>query len=271
MISNHYSTVLNEVAMLHRFFGPMLDTGFLILSRMLGFMIIAPVFGRKDVPVTMKVSVALALTAILIWAFPGQFVKVNLINSDNALWYLLQVFINATVGLFIGFIGEAILNVVSSAGAFMNNQIGLSSAMMFDPGSKQQVALVEQLFSYMGLIVFFSVGGIYWILKAFYRSFEIFPLYSVQADFVGQVKLDYLVTITGNCLLVGLELIAPVMVITMAVDLILGIINRTAQQIQVFQLSFALKPCIGMGVFLLTLPIFIRVLQHYFTDYASIF
>jgi len=83
--------------------------------------------------------------------------------------------------------------------------------------------------------------------------------------------MDYLVQITGNALMIGTQLVAPVMVVTIAVDLILGVINRTAQQIQVFQLSFALKPSIGMAVFLITLPIFLKVLENYLTDYASIF
>ena len=51
----------------------------------------------------------------------------------------------------------------------------------------------------------------------------------------------------------------------------LGIVNRTAQQMPVFQLSFALKPSIGIAIMLLTLTTFIQALSDYLNDYAKIF
>lgn len=271
MVADSFNILLNEIALIEKQFHALVDTGFLIFSRMLGFVLIAPIFGRKDLPFTVKVSIAIMLTCILVWTFPAGLAHTKIIAADNTMWYGLQVFMNTSIGFLIGFIATTIMDTINAAGSLMNNQIGLSSAMMFDPGSRQQVALLEKLFAFIGLMVLFYIGGIYWIIGALIRSFEVFPLDAVQQDIVGKISLDYLIQITGNTLSIGLQLIAPVMVVTMAIDLILGIVNRTAQQIQVFQLSFALKPCIGLGAFLATLPIFIKLLENYLSDYASIF
>lgn len=272
MAVDQFGVVLNQIHVIHHQFAHIVDTFFLIFCRLLGFMIIGPVFGRKDIPFTMKTGMALMFSWMLVWTVAADPAQSGLINSvDNLHWYLLQVIVNATVGLFIGFVATTIMEAVNAAGSLMNNQIGLSSAMMFDPSTRQQVALTERIFSFIALMVFFHIGGLYWIINAIVRSFEVFPLFSVQPDLVGQISLDYLIQISGNTLAIATNLVAPVIVVTMAVDLILGIVNRTAQQIQVFQLSFALKPCIGMAAFLATLPIFLKLVENYLTDHASIF
>lgn len=271
LAADSYTVLLNEIAVVSKQFHVFVDAGFLIFSRMLGLMLVAPVLGRKDVPFNIKVSFAMILSVVLLWTIPIPKEISHSMLSDNVLLYCLQIGINVTIGLFIGFIAATIMEAINAAGSLMNNQIGLSSAMMFDPGSRQQVALMERFMGYIALIVFFQIGGMYWLITALIRSFEVFPLVSVRPDLVGQVSLDYVVQVTGNTFSVGLYLIAPVMLVTMAVDLILGIVNRAAQQIQVFQLSFALKPCIGLGAFLVTLPVLIRLLENYLNDYSRIF
>jgi len=159
MAVDSFKLVLNEIALVHHHFAGMLDTGFLIFARMMGFALIAPVLGRKDVPFTMKLSTALLLTIIMVWAQPAHPAESGMISSDNVIWYTMQIMSNVTVGLLIGFIGAVIMEAVSSAGSLMNNQIGLSSAMMFDPSTRQQVALLEKLFAFIGLMLFFQLGG----------------------------------------------------------------------------------------------------------------
>jgi flagellar biosynthesis protein FliR len=271
MAIDQLSYLLNEIAAIHKIYEAVVDIGFLIFSRILGFMMVAPIFGRKDVPFNMKIGIAMMLTWVLVWLQPLDAHNQGLLSSANIIWYLLQVFMNIVLGIFIGWIGACIMEAINSAGSLMNNQIGLSSAMMFDPSTRQQVALTEKIFGFVALMLLFHIGGVYWFLNALVRSFEVFPLHIVNQDITGQISLEYVILITGNSLAIGTQLVAPVMVVTMAVDLILGIVNRTAQQIQVFQLSFALKPCIGMSAFLVSLPIFLKMIEHYLSDYASIF
>lgn len=271
MITDHFGRFMMEIASLHHDFAGMIDAGFLVFARILGFILIAPLFGRKDIPFTIKMGMALMLASVLVWLQPASPAHGGLVSSENVIWYTVQIIVNVTVGMFIGFIATMILETVSAAGFLMNNQVGLSSAMMFDPGSRQQVGLTERLLSFLGLLTFLEVGGLYWIISALNRSFEVFPLFSDKPDFVRYVSLDYLVTLSGNTLEVAVLLVAPVFVVTLAVDIILGVINRTAQQIQVFQLSFGLKPSIGFATFLAFLPLFFKLVENYFNDHANIF
>ena len=50
--------------------------------------------------------------------------------------------------------------------------------------------------------------------------------------------MDYLVKMTSNVLYMGLQIASPVLLATLGQDIILGVISKTAPQVNVFQLSF---------------------------------
>jgi flagellar biosynthetic protein FliR len=178
---------------------------------------------------------------------------------------------NIIVGALLGFMADMILQAVYAAGSLMTNQIGLSSAMLLDPSSGKQSMIMESLFGYLTTMLFIYLGGIQWMIVALKRSFSVFPLYTIQMPITQVIDITYLITLSGNILLIGVQLVSPIMIVTIAVDLMLGIVNRTAQQMPVFQLSFALKPSIGIAVLLLTLPTFLKAVINFLNDYSNIF
>jgi flagellar biosynthetic protein FliR len=265
-----FDAALQSFGLLHKQYGPILDGLLLVFVRMLAFTVTGPIFNRKNIPILIKLSAAIFLTGTLAWMVPPD-KQGPLSHAGQYAPYLLQLVMNAVVGATIGFIADMILQAAYSAGNTMNNQIGLSSAMIMDPSQGRQTMLLETLFSYITVTVFIYLGGVHWMIAALKRSLEVFPLYTIQQPLMQVINLDYLVNLSGNVLLVGVELVSPIIVVTMAVDLMLGIVNRTAQQMPVFQLSFALKPSIGIAIMLLTLTTFIQALSDYLNDYAKIF
>jgi flagellar biosynthesis protein FliR len=256
--------------LLHKQYGPMLDGLLLMFFRILAFAITGPIFNRRNIPILIKLSAAMFLTGTLAWMIPPD-TQGPLTPAGQYAPYLLQMFMNITVGAFIGFIADMILQAAYSAGNTMNNQIGLSSAMIMDPSQGKQTMLLETMFSYITIVIFIYLGGIHWMIMALKRSFDTFPLYTIQQPIAQVIDLSYLITLSSNVVLIGVQLVAPIIVVTMAVDLMLGIVNRTAQQMPVFQLSFALKPSIGIAIMLMTLTTFIKALSDYLNDYSKIF
>lgn len=256
-------------AMLHVEYGSTLDAGLLIFARVLAFVFFSPVFNRKDLAFNIKLAMALFLTVALFWMVPldGQASMPN----DNTGIFLYLVFINVLIGGFLGFIADLILHAIYACGDVINNQIGLSSAMFTDPATKKQAALMETLFAFMATVLFIYAGGLHWLIMALKRSFTLFPVYDMQPAVLETINMAYLVKISSQLLLIGVELAAPVMVVTMAVDIILAVVNRTAQQIPVYQLSFGIKPSIGVIVILATLPIFLNTVMSYLSDYSLFF
>lgn len=240
-----------------------LAAGLIIFSRLLGFITQAPVFNRKEIPTLVKISFAflmtITITLVLKPASPP---------ADNSL--VLSILLNFAVGSMIGFMARLILIAIDSGADMINMQMGLSSAMMLDPSTQTQVSIVEKIFSMLAILIFIELGGVYWLFEAFMRSFELFPVYSASIPLAKIVNMDYLVQMTSNVLYMGLQIASPILLATLAQDIILGVISKTAPQVNVFQLSFLFKPVLGAAIIVWILPMFINIISDYFLSFSHI-
>lgn len=240
-----------------------LAAGIFIFARLLGFFRLAPVFNRKEIPGMVKLSLALLLSIVLTCVVKPD---VTIIKES----FVLSIFLNMVVGAMLGYIAQLILLAVDAGGDMINMQMGLSSAMVLDPTTSSQVSIVGRCFSFLGLLLFIQLGGIYWILNALIRSFEIFPLDATLIPLAKLVNLDYLVDLSSNVLYMGLQIASPVLLATLGQDIILGVISKTAPQVNVFQLSFLFKPVLGAAIMVWILPMLVNVISDYFLSFSKI-
>ncbi len=241
-----------------------LGAGIAIFARMAGFVRYAPVLSRSEIPNTVKLSIALLLTIIF-----TTFMHPPLPPHGVSLVYC--IIINFICGAVIGFVANCIVQVVAAGGDIMNMQMGLSSAMVLDPTTQSQVSILGKLFALLGIIIFIDIGGVYWLIEAFLRSFEVFPMYGSAIPIEQFASVQHLSEITSNILFFGLQIASPVLLATLGQDIILGLISKTAPQVNVFQLSFLFKPVLGAAIIMFILPIFFNTIKDYFLSFAHIF
>ena len=255
--------VINELMKMFPLLNMYLAAGIFMFARLFGFFRFSPVFNRKEIPGMVKIALALLLTIILV-----PIVKPDIkIIQDS---FVLSIFLNFVVGAMIGYMAQLILLAVEAGADMINMQMGLSSAMVLDPTSGSQVSIMGKCFSILGILIFIQLGGIYWILQAFIRSIEIFPLGATSIPLTEIVNMDYLVKMSSNVLYMGLQIASPVLLATLGQDIILGVISKTAPQVNVFQLSFLFKPVLGAAIMIWILPILVNVISDYFLSYAKI-
>ena len=179
--------------------------------------------------------------------------------------------LNFMFGVLVGYVANCILAAVLTGGDMINTQMGMSSAMIMDPSTKGQVSIMSNYFSVLALLIFIYSGGIFWLINAFIKSFSLYPMYSINFHFENLVNIQYLSDITANILFCGLHIAGPVLLATLGQDIILGIISKTAPQINVFTLSFLFKPLMGAFILIVILPMLINVITDYFVSFANIF
>ncbi len=242
-----------------------LATGIYIFARLIGFFRFAPVFNKKEIPGMVKICLALLFTFIV-----GPFLRPDTLagTTDS---FILSILLNFAVGAMIGYLAQLILIAVDAGADMINMQMGLSSAMVLDPTTSSQVSILTRIMSLLGVLIFIQIGGIYWLLRAFMRSFEIFPLFATSVPLKELVNMDYLVKLSSNVLFMGLQIASPILLATLGQDIILGVISKTAPQVNVFQLSFLFKPVFGAAIMVWILPMLLDVISDYFLTYANIF
>ena len=143
--------------------------------------------------------------------------------------------------------------------------------MILDPSTGTQASLMGNYFTILAVIIFMQIGGIYWVLDAFIRSFDVYPMFSASIPLTKVINMDYLVKITSNTFIVGMQIAAPVLLATLGQDIILGTISKTAPQVNVFQMSFLFKPVMGALLLIWVMPMLINVISDYLTSFSSLF
>ena len=240
-----------------------LAAGIMVFSRLIGFFRLAPIFNRKEIPSMVKIALALLMTLVI-----TPFVKPESVMVMESMF--LSIVLNIVVGALIGYMAQLILLAVEAGADMINMQMGLSSAMVLDPTTSSQVSILSKIMSLFGILVFIHLGGVYWLIRALIRSFDIFPIFATSIPLEQLVNMPYLISMSSNVLYMGLQIASPVLLATLGQDIILGVISKTAPQVNVFQLSFLFKPVLGASIMIWILPMLLNIIQDYFLTYANI-
>ena len=256
--------ILKQFAIMFPEINNALGAGIMIFLRLVGMMRLAPVISKSEIPMMVRISFALICTILL-----TGIIKPAPPAPDTPIYFCM--FLNFVFGALVGYVANCILAAVSAGGDMINTQMGMSSAMVMDPSTRSQVSIMSNYFSTLGMLIFIYSGGIYWLFNAFIKSFTVFPMYSVNFHFENIINVQYLSDITANILFMGLHIAAPILLATLGQDIILGIISKTAPQINVFSLSFLFKPVLGAFILIVILPMLISVITDYLVSFAGIF
>ena len=256
--------ILAELMKMFPALNTMLGAGIMVFARTMGFFRLSPIFNRKEIPSMVKIALALLFTLII-----TPFVKPDSLTVMDS--FFLSILLNVVVGALIGYMAQLILLAVEAGADMINMQMGLSSAMVLDPTTSSQVSILSKVMSIFGILAFIHLGGIYWLVRAFIRSFDIFPIFATSIPLNEIVNMQYLISMSSNVLYMGLQIASPILLATLGQDIILGIISKTAPQVNVFQLSFLFKPVLGAAIMIWILPMLLNIVNEYFLTYANIF
>lgn len=256
--------ILKQFAILFPEINNALGAGIMIFLRLVGMMRLAPVLSKSEIPAMVRLSFALISTIILVGVL-----KPAPPSPDTPIYLCMAL--NFIFGAIVGYVANCIMAAILAGGDMINTQMGMSSAMIMDPSTKTQVSIMANFFSVLAMLIFIYSGGVYWLFNALIKSFELFPMYLVDFHFERIVNVQYLSEITGNVLFTGLHIAGPILLATLGQDIILGIISKTAPQVNVFSLSFLFKPVMGAFILIVILPMLINVITDYLVSCANIF
>lgn len=228
------------------------DVFLLIFVRMTGLFVIAPIFGRRNVPVYLKIGFSLLMALILV----NTITIPRLDYNNNIFQYALFVFREFMVGITIGYVSYLAFTAIYLAGQLIDMQVGFGMVNVLDPVSNIQVPLTSNFYFILSMLVFLGVNGHHLLIKGLFDSFEIVPIGTAVFN---QVLMQDIVRMFGNVFIIGFKISAPVVAAILISDVALGIISKSVPQLNVFIVGMPLKIALGLAVILLTIPIFASV------------
>lgn len=229
----------------------------MILARVLGFFMIAPIFSHKSIPMIAKVILSGSLA---IMAFPIVEVGVAYPNSiiELALWFSKEL----AVGLSMGLAVRMIFFVLDFASHIITVEIGLMPGPAFDPsnaaGQSNPLGSIIYFFALMLLLL----GSEYDILRSFMMSFEIAPIGFMKAN---SFAADFIILKTAEIFKLGVLIAAPLIAVNFLINLVFATLGKVVPKLNVFILSFSVRIIIGTSV----LAVSIGLIAHYTLDYLD--
>ncbi len=206
----------------------------------------APLLSESSVPVRVKVGLS-ALTAIAL--APALPPAPSLSPASyQGLWIAAQ---QVFIGIALGLTMRIVFAAVQTAGEFIGLQMGLSFASFFDPATGANTAVLSRLMNVVAMLVFLALNGHLIMLSGLAHTFDVFP---VGADGFQIDGLGVLFKWSSEVMVSGMLLALPLIIVLLSINLALGILNRTAQQLSVFAVGFPISLTVGLILLAVVLP-----------------
>jgi type III secretion protein T len=215
----------------------------LILCRLIPVFFLIPFLGSNSVPMRARITLTLVLSFFVFYLIEPS-LHVSFAQSSGIFIGALMVK-ELLLGTAFGLTALALFLAIEAAGKVVDNQRGGANAQLFNP-ALGQVTLFGLFYFWMAMSLFLSLRGHVAFLEVLLGSFVDLPVDVMPQLQGGLDQLAYeIIAITGNVLVVAIGLSSPVIVAILLADLVLGLANKMAPQINVFELGFAIKGYLG--------------------------
>ncbi|NSX56756.1 type III secretion system export apparatus subunit SctT [Parasulfitobacter algicola] len=229
----------------------------LAAARILGIMVVFPVFTRVQIGQLIKGGIALAIALPVIDPLGAQISYLNL----SGVWQALFVGKEIVVGALFGFLLGIPIWAIQAAGEIIDTQRDVAAEGLDDPSTKSQSSVVASFLGFLTIILFIASGGFQMLIQIHYSSYTFWPLDTYTPRF-GDDAIAIAILVLDDILHVGLLTAGPVIVLFMISDISIIGLSKLAPQIA----SYTLAPFLKNVLFCIFIVAYIQLLPGYILD-----
>jgi flagellar biosynthetic protein FliR len=228
------------------------------LTRILGMLASAPLFGHASVPNPVKLILGVLLALIIAPTIPA-------VPAIDPMSYagLLILVQEMLVGAAMGFSMRLVFAAIEYAGELASSTMGFSFASFFDPTTQGRSAAISQFLSMVATMAFLAVNAHLVLLAALSESFVSLPISSTPLSLTAPLELARL---GSRIFSAGLQISLPIIAALLITNVALGILTRAAPQLNIFGIGFPITLGVGMLTLSVALPYLNTPLQNLFNE-----
>ncbi|MHC4261095.1 MAG: flagellar biosynthetic protein FliR [Planctomycetota bacterium] len=206
----------------------------------------APLLGASFATTPPKIALSMALAFALYGAAGEPAV------DAGGMHLTVLVMRELVIGLFLGFLLQLVLMAIRVMGEILGLEMGLQMANQVDPVTGISMPIVTRIYEGFAMLALLSIDAHHWVVRSLFDSIERAPLGIVAStDALGSVFM----AMSSEMLGAGLALAAPFSIVMSLVSILLGLLARTAPQVNVLELGFTLRIAIAMVAMLVFSPL----------------
>jgi flagellar biosynthetic protein FliR len=238
---------------------PTLAAAFLLVFARIGTMVmLLPGLGELSVPVRVRLTVALVLTAILLPLHRNAY-QIDLKALGPVIAVLGQELL---IGAVLGLTARLAISALQVAGSIVAQQLGLGFVTAVDPTQGQQGVIVGNFLTILGITLIFATDLHHLVIAALNDSYTLFQ--PGEIPLLGDIAALLTRTVAA-AFRIGVQLSAPFLVFGLLFNLGLGVLSRLMPQMQVFFVGVPLSILIGFLILLLV----VGAMMGTFLDYVE--
>ncbi len=218
----------------------------LVLARIGGLLMTAPVYGTAEVPAKIRGLLALSLAVLIT---PLQTLKLASQPQTLVDFSLLvggEILIGVTIGVGI----TILFSGVQVAGQVISQMSGLQMADVYNPGFDANVSIFSQLLFYVAMGVFVIIDGHRRVMGALLDTFAWLP---PGGGGMPATVSETLSTLIAQSFVLGIQAAGPAMAALLVATLVLGLVSRTMPQLNIMTLGFGFNSLITLGAVCLSM------------------
>lgn len=228
----------------------------LVLARLTGLFIFAPLLSSPVLPRQFKVLLALGLGAVL---YPTV-QSLCILPAHIDLFGLAPLMASELfIGLCIGVLASIPLMTAQLAGVIMGQQMGIGLASVYNPAADFDADAIGQILYYVALASFLAAGGLETVYDTLVSTFARVPIGSFSAM---STPIDTLASIVTSGFAVALRISMPVLLILMLETVAVGFIMKTVPALNIMSVGFPIRILLGTLLLVSSLTITVEVLMQ---------
>ena len=241
-----------------------ITTFMMVVIRVSGIFVAAPVFGSRLIPATVRGLIAMVLALLLLPTVESAPAG----TSDHTLLLIGALGREAIIGLLLGFMAMLVFVGVQVAGQILDIEMGFGMMNVINPILNQEVPVMGNFQHLLAVLVFLSINGHHILLTAVQQSFMILPP-SAAIDLGGEGLVTVFVRVFAQMFLTAVRIAAPAIAAMFLASVALGLIARTVPQMNIFIIGLPIKMLTGLLAVVLILPLYLGILERLFTGMST--
>lgn len=234
-----------------------------IFVRVMGAIAFAPIFGNRTVTRRARIFIGIACALAVFTANP--YVP---LGYSTFLEYTIILLKELIVGITIGFMSNVTLSIINAAGQFIDREIGFSMVSDFDPGMNTEITITAEFYNMLVMLIMLCSNMHYFILSALSDSFQLIPLGNVTID-TGTLY-DTMVRYIADYFIISVRIALPVIIATMLLNVVLGVLAKTAPQMNMFVIGMQLKIFVGFAVLFVTIGFLPNITEYIYKEMQTV-
>jgi flagellar biosynthetic protein FliR len=232
-----------------------------VMTRIGAALLAAPIFGSGSVPVQLRVGLTGAVAA-LVCGWSDVAAPPAVLSAAGLLCLAGEIL----VGLTLGFVLQLSFAAPTLAAEVIGGAMGMSLSTSVDPNSGARSPALGQYYGVVLTLVFFALGGhLQWIALVV----DSYRAYPPGETWFGLERFELIAGFATQMFATAVVIALPVTLVLLLVQLIAGVLSRSAPALNLFALGLPAGVLAGLAALIVSAPLVVDRMTELSADAVS--